>query len=47
MKENLRSFEDPNKYLTLTDLVDIREGFINSLSIIQEHLITLVSKATM
>ncbi|MGQ3480837.1 hypothetical protein [Paenibacillus sp. TY11] len=33
MKENLKSFENSRKYITLHDLVNIREGFKNSLSI--------------
>lgn len=46
MKENLKSFEDSKKYITLNDLVNIREGFKKSLPILQEHLITCVSSAS-
>jgi hypothetical protein len=45
MKENLKSFTDPNKYLTLTHLVQIREGFKVSLPVLQQHLIHSVSNA--
>ncbi|MDQ0170586.1 hypothetical protein [Paenibacillus tundrae] len=46
MKDNLKTFTDPKKYMTLATLVEIREGFRKSLSIFQEHLINCVSSAS-
>lgn len=41
MKENLRSFEDSGKFIKLSELNKIVQGFINSKSIIQNDLISL------
>lgn len=46
MKENLKSFEDSKKYITLHDLVNIRKGFKKSIQLLQDHLITCVSSAS-
>ncbi|MEF7438279.1 hypothetical protein V4V36_13565 [Paenibacillus lautus] len=46
MKENLKTFTDPTKYITLTTLVEIREGFKNALPVFQDHLIDCVRSAT-
>lgn len=44
MKENLRSFEDPSRYLTLTTLVNIREGFLKSLPELRKYLIEFIKQ---
>ncbi|WP_019007843.1 hypothetical protein [Cohnella laeviribosi] len=46
MKENLKNFTDQRKYITITTLVEIREGFRSSLPIFQEHLIDCVRSAS-
>ena len=42
MKENLKSFDDRTKYVTLTDLITIKEGFYDSLPVLQAGLVKLV-----
>lgn len=44
MKENLKSFEDPSKFLTLTTLVNIREGFLKSLPELRKYLIEFIKQ---
>ncbi len=41
MRENLKSFEDNEKFIRLSDLNKIVQGFINSKPIIQDNLINL------
>jgi hypothetical protein len=41
MKENLKSFEDSEKFIRLSELNKIVQGFINSKTIIQDDLINL------
>ena len=43
MKENLRAFEDETKFVRLSELRDIVEGFAHSKRVLQEYLIHLFS----
>ena len=43
MKENLRTFEDETKFVRLSELRDIVEGFTRSKRVLQEYLINLFS----
>jgi hypothetical protein len=43
MKENLRVFEDETKFVRLSELEDIVEGFAHSKRVLQEYLIRLFS----
>ncbi len=43
MKENIKNFEDKDKYLTISELNDMVQGFLNSKPVIQEHLVNLFS----
>lgn len=44
MKENLKSFEDNDKFVTMSELNGVVQGFINSKPIIQSDLINLFKK---
>ncbi|MCB0386899.1 MAG: hypothetical protein KDD43_16005, partial [Bdellovibrionales bacterium] len=46
MKENLQTFKDPTKFVTLSELRTIVEGFEHSKHVLREHLITLFSEKT-
>jgi len=41
MKENLHSFDDPNKFILLSELNKIVSGFSEAIMILQEHIIKL------
>jgi hypothetical protein len=43
MKENLRAFEDETKFVRLSELRDMVEGFAHSKRVLQEYLIHLFS----
>lgn len=43
MKENLKSFEDRSKFLKLTEINKIVQGFVAAKPLIQQHLIDLFS----
>ncbi|MGG3283604.1 hypothetical protein [Paenibacillus solani] len=44
MKENLKVFDDLDKFLTLTTLVSIRDGFLESLPALQKYLIEFIKQ---
>ncbi len=44
MKENLKSFEDDSKFVTISELNNIVQGFVNSKPLIQSDLINLFKK---
>jgi len=44
MKENLKTFDDPDKFLLLSEVNIIIQGFINSKPVIQKNLIDLFKK---
>ena len=39
--ENLKSFEDPNKFFTISDLQEIADGFRKAKIALQDHLVEL------
>jgi len=41
MRENLKNFEDKEKFITLSELYEIVQGFINAKHIIQDDLVKL------
>ncbi len=43
MKENLKTFDDPDKYILISEINDIVQGFIKSKPIIQKDLVDLFS----
>ncbi len=41
MKDNLKTFNDPNKFITLEEINKVISGFNNSIFIIKNHIISL------
>lgn len=42
MKENLKAFDDEEKYITLSELSEIVDGFQRAKAIIQKHLVDYI-----
>ncbi len=44
MKENLKAFDDEEKYITLSELSEIVDGFQRAKAILQKHLVDYIDK---